>query len=1058
MRPAMTILRRAAWVTACLVAASAVAAGAAPGRATVREYRKVIRTYPFSDPNPIPQVGRIYPYFRFDGYTDTPVNREWTVVELENDYLRIQILPEIGGKIWSAVEKSTGRSFIYDNHVVKFRDIAMRGPWTSGGIEPNYGIIGHTPNCATPVDYVTRTTSQGAEVVIGVLDLLTRTPWRLVIALPHDKAYFTTRSAWYNASPLEQPYYSWMNAGIKAAGNLELVYPGTNYIGHGGELFPWPINAENGKNLAFYEQNDFGSYKSYHVVGRETDFFGAYWHDDDFGMGHYAPRDDKLGKKAWIWGLSRQGMIWERLLTDTDGQYVEVQSGRLFNQAAEQSTFTPFKHRGFEPHATDMWTEYWFPVKGTSGFVAANEHGALNVVLPGMLRPSAGKGAPPAKAAALELRFSPLESVDDRLEVLDGDRVVYSAPLALKPMQTWSTSLDVQVPAGRLRVRIGSWFDYRPVAGEALSRPLESPKGFDWASVQGLHLEGKEWMRQREYAQAQAALEACLKQDPNYLPALSDLAMLKYRAMDYQGAWNLARRGLAIDAYDPASNYYYGLASVRLGRTADARDGFEVAAQSPGFRGAAWTELAKLSVATGDTSRAEAYAWRIVDADPMNLDGYRVLAVLARIGHHAPAAGIAARRTYDLNPLDHFVRAEAYLAQPTPSFRHALADGVRNEMPGETFLELAAWYRDAGRADDARRVLEAGPLNGEALYWLAFLQDSLHDPAAAETLRRADAASARLVFPFRSESAPVFEWAVTRTANWRPRYYLALIHWNLGDTRGALDLMNACGDALDFAPLFAARAKLEERSDRARALADLRRAGELDPGEWRYGRLLAERFIEDRAFDQALATAARYAAASPENSILGLLHVKTLLLTRRFPDAVDLLARLNVLPHEGATEARGLYREAQLMSAVEQMKAGRADAALQRIAAAREWPERLGVGKPYPADTDERLEDYLAAQCLARQGRKTESNALVEKLAMPGRSKPGVGRIVAALAAESLGQPSDAERILTPWLDEQPDPRVVAWVRQALAGQHAPWPAGAASTEEWRILAEFVGR
>jgi len=87
----------------------------------------------------VPVVGRVYPYFRFDGYTDTPVDKEWTVVELENDYLRVTVIPEIGGKIWSAVEKATGRSFIYDNHVVKFRDIAMRGPWTSGGIEPNYG-------------------------------------------------------------------------------------------------------------------------------------------------------------------------------------------------------------------------------------------------------------------------------------------------------------------------------------------------------------------------------------------------------------------------------------------------------------------------------------------------------------------------------------------------------------------------------------------------------------------------------------------------------------------------------------------------------------------------------------------------------------------------------------------------------------------------------------------------------------------------------------------------------------------------------------------------------
>ncbi len=233
-------------------------------------------------------------------------------------------MPEVGGKIWSAIEKSTGRSFIYDNHVVKFRDIALRGPWTSGGIEPNYGIIGHTPNCATPVDYLTRVDPDGtAVVVIGVLDLLTRTTWRLEVALPPDKAYFTTRSFWYNATPLEQPYYSWMNAGIKAAGNLELIYPGTVYLGHAGEVASWPINRANGKDIAFYEQNDFGSYKSYHVFGRLSDFFGAYWHDDDFGMGRYARRDDKLGKKAWIWGLSRQGMIWDTLLTDQDGQYVE---------------------------------------------------------------------------------------------------------------------------------------------------------------------------------------------------------------------------------------------------------------------------------------------------------------------------------------------------------------------------------------------------------------------------------------------------------------------------------------------------------------------------------------------------------------------------------------------------------------------------------------------------------------------------------------------------------------------------------------------------------------
>ncbi len=112
-------------------------------KATVREYSKIFKTYPFSDPDPVPEMGKIYPYFRFDGYADKAIQKEWKVVELENDYIKVMILPEIGGKIWAAIEKSTGKSFIYYNHVVKFRDVAMRGPLTSRGIEPIYGIIEH---------------------------------------------------------------------------------------------------------------------------------------------------------------------------------------------------------------------------------------------------------------------------------------------------------------------------------------------------------------------------------------------------------------------------------------------------------------------------------------------------------------------------------------------------------------------------------------------------------------------------------------------------------------------------------------------------------------------------------------------------------------------------------------------------------------------------------------------------------------------------------------------------------------------------------------------------
>ena len=124
------------------------------------------------------------------------------------------------------------------------------------------------------------------------------------------------------------------------------------------------------------------------------------------------PTATSPGRKIWIWGLSREGMIWEDLLTDTDGQYVEVQSGRLFNQADSSSTLTPFKHTEFPPYATDTWTEHWLPVKGIKGFVSASPWGALNVTREG---------------DRLVIRISPARPLRDKLEVFDGDRLLASA-------------------------------------------------------------------------------------------------------------------------------------------------------------------------------------------------------------------------------------------------------------------------------------------------------------------------------------------------------------------------------------------------------------------------------------------------------------------------------------------------------------------------------------------------------------------------------------------------------------------------------------------------------
>lgn len=927
--------------------AQAPAGVPATAPATVREYQAEMVTYPFSDPNPIPVVGKIYPYFRFDGFTATPTKRVWKVIDLENRYIRVSILPEIGGKIWRAIDKTTGKSFIYDNHVVKFRDIAMRGPWTSGGIEANYGIIGHTPNVATPVDYVVERNADGSvTATIGALDLLTRTSWRLAISLPRDKAYFTTSSFWHNGTPFEQPYYSWMNAAIPVGDDLEYVYPGNRFIGHGGELGDWPVNTANGKAIARYPNNDFGGSKSYHVFGNYTDFFGAYWHKADFGMARYAPHDEKPGKKLWIWGLARQGMIWEQLLTDADGQYTEVQSGRLFNQTAEASSLTPFKHRGFAPYSSDRWTEFWLPVKGTGGFVVANNWGALNVQ---------------HGAARITLALSPVQRIDDTLEVFDGARRVFAKRIVRMPLEAWHDSLPAIADFAKLRVALGGhkleWSADSSVT--ALERPVAAPATYNRTSAEGRYLAGKEKLRERDYLGARVDLTAAVAADSNLVAALVDLAELSVRFGDVKQGLALARRALSIDTYDPAANFIWGIANMRAGRTVDARDGFDIASQSVEYRSAAFTALAKLYLRASDYDRAVTYAGKALDYDRFDLDALHAQAVAHRLRHDNRAADSSLAAMESLDRLSHAAHFERALRDGSDAAFARARALVRNEMPGETLFELALWYVDVGQFASADRLLALAPATPELLYWRAFLHDKMGRSDATSFIELADATSPRFTFPSRVESVEVMAWAATRTSSWVPRYLLGLLRLTTGDSATARTLLDATGRSSSFAPLYALRAELFKGLNAAQSLADVRRAVELEPAEWRYQRQLAERVLADGDVDAAVRLSTALYERAPRNATVEMLHARVLLRSGNAERARELLDTITVLPYEGAGEAHALYREANLLGAVARMRAGDASGARALIAKARDWPERLGAGKPYAADVDERLENLL---------------------------------------------------------------------------------------------------
>lgn len=993
-------------------------------QATVTETVETVKTYPFSDPDPVADPSDLfYPYFRFDGFSAKGTDRQWKVVSLENDYIKLTLFPEIGGKIWGAVDKTTGKEFIYNNHVVKFRDIAMRGPWTSGGIEFNFGIIGHAPTSSTPVDYVTRQKPDGSvSCYVSSYELVTRTLWTVEVNLPKDKAYFTTTTTWHNSSSIDQPYYQWMNAGYPAAGNAEFCYPGTNYIGHGGELHSFPLD-EQGRDISWYEKNDFGNSKSYHIVGKYNDFYGAYWHDNDFGSIHHADYDEKLGMKIFLWGLSREGGIWEDLLTDTNGQYIELQSGRMYNQPASNSSLTPYKHTAFGPQATDRWTEYWFPVKGIKGVSKASRIGALNVL---------------REDGFLKLYFSPLQKLSTTIKLYEGEKEMNSIPLNCGVLETWKDSIPLNkaVAAGRLKVVVGEdLLVYSEVPSDNItSRPKQLPADFDWSSAYGLYTQGEQWMNQKVLDKAEKFLLASLEKDPYFVPALTDLASLYYRQGRYDEALARCKTALSINTYDGDVNYLYGLCNMALGNHTDAKDGFSVASYSPRVRSAAYEKLAEMYLMDRNWTKAEHYALRSKEFNQMNLSADHVLMVVYRKTNQPEKAKALIDPLLEDLPLYHAARFEQlYQGEGSGHPIDDLQSLIRNELPFETYMELAEWYESVGCTEEALSLLSCAGNYPIALYKQAYLlHQAGNDDESRGMLQRAGALSPAMVFPFRPSSLKALEWAKTVQPDWKIDYYEALIRWANQDKAKALELLENCGEA-DYAPFYLSRASLKEGESR---LADLLKAEQIEMS-WRTGFALINHYVANNQWQKAVETGKKYTKKYPSNYYIGLKYAKALCETGQYQPCISLLSRMQVLPNEGSYAGRAVYREANLYRAMEQLSHKNYKQVVKSVETSKEWPENLGVGKPYDNMIDNRLEDYLEAKAAAGQGDSRKTSALLAAVAdyTISRSHFESGNLLSALALRESGKVQEADHMVAAWSTDFPENRVVQWCTAIYRGE-----------------------
>lgn len=934
-------------------------------KAKIRETTETLITYAYGDPDPVPILSRssmwgrgaqLYPYSFIDKFHYEGVKKEWKVVTLENPYIKVSVLPEVGGKIWGATEKSTQQEFIYTNHVMKFREIALRGPWTSGGIEFNFGIVGHTPSGAHPVDYLLKQNDDGSvSCVVGNMDLPSRTRWSVTITLPQDKAFFETHSFWYNPSPLFQAYYVWMNGAIHTSDDLQYIFPGHLQIAHNFSvpLKPWPIDAE-GRDLSWYKNNDFGSYKSYFTVGEYEDFFGGYWHDRKFGFGHWAHYDDIPGQKIWIWGLSRQGMIWEGLLTDSDGQYSEPQAGRFFNQN---------DHGFFSPYAADHWREIWFPYKDIGPMHKASRTAVLNTH---------------RTPDSLTINLCPLEPINDELSVYLGDQEILREYLKLKPMETIQRTLPIQDSSAWINVQLGNKLSYTDDPGaNDIQRPIRF-HDYDENTTWGLYLAAERLAQQRNYYLAMQKYLLVLKKEPAHNLALTRVAELYCRRGEYQRALGFAYQALDNVMYDPDANYIYGTIARRLGNWVDAKETFGWAARSLSYRSTAFCQLSEIYLIQKKWDLAEEYALRALEYNKYNINALLALAIgFRQKGNNLQAGDILDQITH-ADPLNHTARYERYRLEPTAQNLEEFHSMIRNELPHETYLEMAIYYQSLELETEASELFAFAQESPVALYWLAYLSRENNAPQAQTYLAQAIELSPMYVFPFREETIPVLRWALKANADsWKTKYYLALILWAKGRVEEAQKWLQECGQP-DFAPFYVVQAYFFLQDQPLMAKQALEKAIEVDTSSWRnWFRLLS--FYNQNGYKQEALSAAKQAVQQfPEEIPIRIEHVRALMSHKHWAEAAAILENTVALPSEGATGVHSLYVECHVQLGMQAIRVQDYKNAILHLEKSQDYPEELGTGKPY--DPDVRMQEYLMSLCYDRLEEPQKSQALLKSI------------------------------------------------------------------------------
>lgn len=934
----------------------------------VWEEKVVIPTYGVGKPNKNPMFlekrvyqgssGKVYPYPVIEKIYDEKADREYKAVYLENEYLKIMILPELGGRIQRAYDKTNGYDFVYYNHVIKPALVGLLGPWISGGIEFNWPQH-HRPTTYMPVDYLLAENEDGSKsVLVNDTDKMYGTKGIAKFTLYPGKAYLEITGQLYNRTNMPQTFLWWANPAVPVNDHTKSIFPPDVHavMDHGKrDVSRFPIATGVYYKHDYSEGVDISRYKnlpvptSYMAEKSDFNFVGGYDYNVGAGILHVADHHISPGKKQWTWGCGDFGKCWDRNLTDEDGPYIELMTGVFTDNQPDFTWLKPFEEKVFK--------QYFMPYKEVGDVKNATIDAAVNFTVKDnqaeiiVYATSLREGAEIAVLRNGEEIFG---------EKADLDPVhTYRKTIALSGGREQEYTLSVRDREGRELV---SFTPPKPEIPKLPEPAKAVPEPEEIATVEELYLAGRhiEQYRHATYLPDPYYLEG-LKRDPGDIRINTAYGSLLLSRGLFEESEAYFRRAVKRatwknpNPYDSEAYYMLGLTLFYQKKYEKAYDAFYKATWSSEQQEMSFYYLAAIACGRGEYGEALCLIDRGLVKNWHNVKARGIKAVILRKLGRREEAKDWIRESLTVDPFDYVSRWEKISGlegEERDTEMKALSVCMRGNA--EAYLRLAKDYAECGFYREAGEVLAACPAEAALNAYYKGYYMKLSGSEAEKVKQQymlAEQRDSYCCFPNELEDIAVLSDCVEMLPEasyaW---YYLGNLYYDKKQYERAADCWERSAAANDTFPTvfrnlsLAYYNHLGKREEAGRAMerafrldtTDSRVFFELDQLHKKFKMPAEERLAQYEAY--------RETALERDDAFIEYVTLQNL--TGNYEKAYELLLSRKLHPWEGGEgKAAAQYITASVELAKAKLREGDCKTAKEMLSEALVYPENLGEGK-----------------------------------------------------------------------------------------------------------------